>query len=403
MEEKILRVSPSYEAQYRDGYPLVMEEALTNPGALKEEGEVFRLETKGGDFLGRGYHGRQNKGLGWIVTTKETETIDERLIQKRLIVALGRRGHFFGQEETNLFRLFNGEGDGFGGVLIDYYDRWYVIQFYSRGAYAFKDVFVEAILQNTDAIGVYEKKRFSDGGAYVADDDFVTGTPAPEPLPVKENGMTFASYLNDGAMTGIFLDQRDVRRKVRDELADGRNVLNTFSYTGAFSVAAALGGAATTNIDAANRSREKTIEQFRMNGVDPAAHDIIVDDVFQYLKRSAKREKRWDLVILDPPSFARTKQTTFKASKDYPSLLVSAAAVTETGGYILASTNHGGMTHGRFRKFIKQAAAEADCTFKVESVWSVPEDVVQDDKYPEGSYLKVYLIKKIAEGGASHE
>ena len=120
--------------------------------------------------------------------------------------------------------------------------------------------------------------------------------------------MNFAVYLNDGAMVGVFLDQRNVRKQIRDKYAKGRTVLNMFSYTGAFSVFAALGRASkTTSVDLANRSLSKTIEQFSVNEVDYEAQDIIVEDVFLYFKYATKKKMKFDMVVLDPPSFARSK------------------------------------------------------------------------------------------------
>lgn len=134
------------------------------------------------------------------------------------------------------------------------------------------------------------KKRFATDGKYEGEDDFVTGERGEFPMLVQENGMHFAVNLNDGPMTGVFLDQRDVRKKIRDEYAYGKDVLNLFSYTGAFSVAAALGGAKqTTSVDLANRSRAKTEEQFLVNGLPVENERIIVMDVFKYFSYALKK------------------------------------------------------------------------------------------------------------------
>src|SRR5690606_9383885 len=126
----------------------------------------------------------------------------------------------------------------------------------------------------------------------------------------------------ESAMVGVFLDQREVRKTIKDRYAKGKNMLNTFSYTGMFSVFATLGGAnKTTSVDLANRSKGKTIEQFAINGIDFEAQDIIVEDVFHYFKYAARKQLTFDLVILDPPSFARSKKHTFSANKDYKDLL----------------------------------------------------------------------------------
>ncbi len=397
MEEKAVRIKQNFIRKYEEGFPLLLKEAVANPSVLEEEGEILRIETEDGTFLGRGYYGEQNKGAGWILTGNENEAIDQRLFEKKLMVALGRRTRFFEDENTNVFRVVNGEGDGLGGLIIDYYDGYYVIQWYSAGIYSFKKTIVDLILKTTDAVGIYEKKRFSEEGGYVSDDDFVAGAPAGFPLPVKENGMVFATYLNDGAMTGIFIDQREIRKTLKEEYSKGKTVLNTFSYTGAFSVAAALGGAvATTSVDAANRSREKTEEQFRMNEIDPEEHRIIVDDVFQYYKRAARRGESYDVVILDPPSFARTKKTTFRAAKDYGKLLKETIPVTNEGGTIIASTNHAGMSRKKFRAFIDEAFKETGHSYSILDSFSLPDDFLTDPAFPEGSYLKVYFIQKLS-------
>jgi 23S rRNA (cytosine1962-C5)-methyltransferase len=396
MEETTLKIKQKYSRNYVAGYPLLLEETIANPEVLTTEGEPLEIVMEDGTFIGKGYYGAQNKGLGWILTHKKTDQIDGQLFEKKLTVAIGRRSFLFEDESTTAYRIVNGEGDGLGGLIIDYYDGYYLLQWYSAGIYTFKDIIVSWIMQNTDAKGIYEKKRFSSEGHYVADEDFVTGERAEFPLLVKENDVIFATYLNDGAMTGVFLDQREVRKTLRDKYAEGKTVLNTFSYTGAFSVFAALGGAAsTTSIDVANRSREKTEEQFKLNDIDPDKNKIIVDDVFSYYKRAAKLGESYDIVILDPPSFARTKKTIFRAAKDYSALLKQTIPITNKGGTIIASTNHAGLSQKKFRTFIEQAFEETGDKYKIQESFSLPKDFRTHPSFPDGDYLKVYFIQKL--------
>ena len=207
---------------------------------------------------------------------------------------------------------------------------------------------------------IYQKKRFDAKGQYLDDaDDFVCGDRGEFPLIVKESGVNFAIYLDDGPMVGVFLDQRDLRKTIRDSYAKGKTVLNTFSYTGAFSVFAALGGAMkTTSVDLAKRSRSKTQEQFSINGIDWESQDIIVEDVFNYFKYAVKKEILFDVVVLDPPSFARSKQHTFSVAKDYVKLLKEAIQITNQGGVIVASTNYANFNMGKFKEFIDKAFKE---------------------------------------------
>ena len=131
--------------------------------------------------------------------------------KKKFRTAYDERQFFFENPDTTAFRFFNGEGDGIGGLIIDHYDGHYVINWYSKGIYTFKEYVLQALEETVEVKSIYEKKRFDTKGQYVEDDDFVLGEQPEFPLLVKENGVQFAVYLNDGAMVGVFLDQRDVR------------------------------------------------------------------------------------------------------------------------------------------------------------------------------------------------
>lgn len=395
MNEITVKIQQGEVKRYKDGYPLLTKDCLTNPEVLKKEGQILDVTDERGQFIGKGYHGEQNKGVGWIVSRKPGEKLNQDFIDRLILKAIGVRQGYYEDASTTAFRVFNGEGDGFGGVIIDYYERYYVIHWYSEGAYQFKEQFVDSLLRNSDAIGIYEKKRFAKAGQYVEDDDFVTGEQAPSPLIVFENNVSIAVDLNDGAMVGFFHDQREVRRAILEKHAKGRTVLNTFSYTGVFSVFAALGGSLkTVNVDAANRSKEKTAEQFAMNQLDAEDHDIIVDDAFQFLKRTERRGRSFGMVILDPPSFARTKKTTFSAKKDYKKLLLDAIAVTEENGIIVASMNHAGVAPQRFRKTVGEAFQEAGVPFRVLESFGLPSDFKTDPSFKEGMYLKVLILQR---------
>src|SRR5699024_1460376 len=242
---------------------------------------------------------------------------------------------------------------------------------------------------------IYEKKRFSSKGQYMQEDDFVKGVRGNFPVIVTENGMNYAVYLNDGAMVGIFLDQRNVRKAIRDKYAKGKHVLNTFSYTGAFSVAAVVGGAAkTTSVDLAKRSKSKTIEQFSVNGIDYEQQDIIVMDVFDYFKYANRKKLKFDLVILDPPSFARSKKHTFRAAKDYTKLVKDTITITEKNGIIAASTNNATFGMKKFKGFIDRAFKETGDKYELLREYTLPSDFKVLDGFLQGNYLKVVIVKK---------
>jgi len=398
MKQEInLMVKPGYVKAYQDGYPLISHESVLDWTKVKDEGSIIHLQDEKKKFIAKGYYGKQNKGYGWVFSDKKEVKIDVAYFSRKIKSAIKYREGFYGDESTTAFRVFNGEGDGVGGLTIDHFDGFYLLTWYSLGIYQFKKSILEALKNSVEYKGIYQKKRFDTKGQYLDDtDDFICGTKAPEPLIIKENTVSFAIYLDDGAMVGVFLDQREVRKTIRDKYSKDKTVLNTFSYTGAFSVFAALGGASkTTSVDLANRSRSKTEEQFRINDIDVEAQDIIVEDVFNYFKYAVRKKLSFDLVVLDPPSFARSKKHTFSAAKDYVKLLKEAIQITNMGGVIVASTNASNFDMKKFRDFIAKAFKELNENYKIEHTFSLPKDFRVMEKFREGDYLKVVFIRKV--------
>lgn len=390
-----LKVKTNFIDEYKNGYPLILANKIVNIDDVYIEGSIVNLVDSDDKFIARGYYGKQNKGSGWVLTQKEDEAIDKSFFTKKLIVALNKRTKFFNDPHTDCFRLFNGEGDGIGGLTIEYFNEFLLINWYSEGIYKFKEVILESLSQLTYFKGIYEKKRFHKKGKYIEEDDFVMGERATFPLIVKENGVNFAIYLNEGAMVGVFLDQREVRKAIRDKYSKGSKVLNTFSYTGAFSVFASLGGAKkTTSVDLANRSLPKTKEQFEINCIDPEGEEIIVDNAFNYFKYALRKNIKFDLSILDPPSFAKSKGFSFSAEKDYKDLLKETIFITEDGGTIVASTNCANFDMNKFKSFVNLAFKETGFKYKFLEEYSLPDDFKTIDEFREGDYLKVLFIKK---------
>ena len=394
-QEIKIRIKAPFVKALRRGYPLIAKDAIANTEVLKKENVIIHLVDDKNKFIAKGYYGKQNKGYGWVLSYKEDEAIDEAFFISKFKTAIAYRKDLYESTETNAFRMFNGEGDGIGGLTIDYFAGYYLVTWYSEGIYSFKEEVISALLKSTQVKGIYQKKRFDTDGKYIEDQDYVMGEVPNWPLIVKESGQQFAIYLDDGAMVGIFLDQREVRKRIRDHYAKGKTVLNTFSYTGGFSVFAAAGGASqTTSVDLANRSLSKTREQFSVNDIDPETQIIIVEDVFKYFKYAVKKELKFDMVVLDPPSFARAKKFTFSASKDYTNLLKEAIAITEKEGVIVASTNCSSFNMQRFKSFIDSAFNQMESQYTILEEYSLPKDFKTIETFKEGDYLKVVFIKK---------
>ncbi|PXY56867.1 RlmI/RlmK family 23S rRNA methyltransferase, partial [Enterococcus faecium] len=223
---------------------------------------------------------------------------------------------------------------------------------------------------------------------------FIYGKEAPEPLIVKENGVKFAVYLNEGLMTGIFLDQKEVRGSLAEGFASGKTVLNMFSYTGAFSVAAAMGGAIeTTSVDLAKRSLKKTQEQFEVNGLDVDQQKIIVMDVFEYFKYAKRKQFLYDMIVLDPPSFARNKKKVFRVAKDYGELVKDSLDILAEDGILIASTNAANVSIEQFQTMIEEEFHAKNVSFEQLALYRLPKDFQTTDTFLEGNYLKVFVYQ----------
>ncbi|MGX6969553.1 class I SAM-dependent rRNA methyltransferase [Vagococcus bubulae] len=390
---KKVQIKQKKSQKYKGHYPLIKAEDMVNAQDDCKEWVSFYSEKD--EFLGYGYLGKQHKGLGWMISFSENQPIDKSFLINLFNEAKDYRSTFFKDEATNAFRLFNGEGDGLGGVTIDWYAGFLVVSWYNDTIYQLKEEILEALMSSDIAYqGIYEKIRFNTTG--IPESTFLNGTKAPEPLLIKENNITYATYLNEGLMTGIFLDQREVRSRLTDTYAIGKTVLNTFSYTGAFSVASAMGGAvSTTSVDLAKRSRQKTQEQFAVNGLNTDNQSIIVMDVFDYFKYAFKKQFTFDIVVMDPPSFARNKKKVFSVAKDYQQLTTEAVELLNKDGLLIASTNAANVSLDKFRQMVESGIKETGRAFTFLELYQLPEDFRVAKEFSEGNYLKVlfYQVK----------
>ncbi len=385
---KKITVKKQAASKLRRAFPLIVEEDLKS---LPQEDSFVDFVDEKENFLGRGYLSKQNKGAGWLLTQAQ-EKINQTFYKTKFEAAKAARLAFFQDELTTAFRIFNGEGDGLGGLTVDYYAEYAVFSWYNTFIYEQRAIIIAAFQKVYPEIkGAYEKIRFE---GLNFESQHIYGQTAPEPLAVMENGVTYATYMNEGLMTGIFLDQKNVRGVLSNGSVAGKTVLNMFSYTGAFSVAAAFGGASqTTSVDLAKRSLEKTREQFSMNGIDPESQKIYVMDVFGYFNYAKKKEMSYDVVVLDPPSFARNKKKTFSVAKNYGELVQEAVDILNEQGLLIASTNAANVNRSKFRQMVEQALKSKGVAFDILQEEHLPSDFRVAESFPEGDYLKVLFIQ----------
>lgn len=243
--------------------------------------------------------------------------------------------------------------------------------------------------------GIYEKKRFNEGGKLICADAFVCGEEAPTPLVIMENNNYYALDFNDGGMVGLFLDQRDVRSCIQKKYAKGLNLLNMFSYTGGFSIAAAVGGAnRTVSVDVAKRSLEWTEENLYLNDLSLMSNEIVITDVFEYFDTAYEAGDRFDIIVLDPPSHSKTKLKIFSVEKHYEELIEKSVKLLNKDGIIVASTNHSGLSRDKFMEQIQAGFKANKSKFKVIEEFRLPEDFRVNKKFEGSNYLKVIFVQK---------
>jgi 23S rRNA (cytosine1962-C5)-methyltransferase len=308
---------------------------------------------------------------------------DEEAFAGVLARALERRwglGRGGAGEPTDAFRLLNEDGDATPRLAVDVYGSWLVAQFYGDDGPWSDAARREGVLDRLAGLGfdgVFLKVRPKQANILVETrrDDVaprlpVRGSAAPEEFAVTEEGMPLLVRLGDGLSTGLFLDQRSNRERIR-ALSAGKRVANLFAYTCGFTVAAALGGAASTvSVDVSAAALERGRAGLARAGIalSDTRHTFVAMDVFAWLARAARRGELYDLVVIDPPSYATTKRTRFSAATDYVDLAAAALNILARPGLLLACTNHRGISRERFRRMLFDAAREVGREVKVKDL-----------------------------------
>lgn len=301
------------------------------------------------------------------------------------------------------FRLVNAEGDGLSGFVVDAYGPYQVLYVYSRGLKDWGRRLAEAIAgaigeRQTAAgtpllRGILLKVRAKDSARPgKPDQDVVWGEEPPEKWIAYEGEVPYEVHLLASLNVGLFTDMREHRQRL-GRFTKGRTVLNTFAYTGTLSVAAARGGAReVTSVDLSSGVLKWARENFRLAGLDPDLHRFEVTDVLRFLKAAKADGKRYEMVILDPPTYSAARAAGWSMKKDYPVLIAAALALIPEGGVLWASANVRGAPAGFLEARIAEGAALARRAVRVLEVGGLPPDHPTPISYPEGRYLRLYIL-----------
>ena len=259
----------------------------------------------------------------------------------KILAAIEKR-RTIDREKTNAVRLVDGAGDELPGLIVDDFAGRWLAQTFSE--------MPPSLGRDLGYISLYWKPLLKNA---IAAPQYLTGQSINCPFPILESGLAFEIDFHAGISPGIFLDQRINREKLR-RAAGGKKILNTFSYTCAFGVAAAAGGAFTTNVDLSRRYLDWGKRNYQLNQITAANHEFLVGDAFDWLRRFRKQGRKFDLVILDPPTFSRDrKSNVFRVQHDYGRLVQVASECLDREGVILCCTNFRGVSSGAFLSLLK--------------------------------------------------
>jgi 23S rRNA (cytosine1962-C5)-methyltransferase len=386
----------------RAGHPQLPLSDLA-PGTTLEPGRPVRLFSATGEALGAGVADPENELVRvWIEPSRveETRALDAGFFRARVRAALTLRQTMGLADGVSAYRLINGEGDGLGGLAADVYGPFIVATALSRGlvgharalAEAAMAVFAEGGLPLRG--GVIKARLKAQGARPERAQDQVVGEEPPAKLVVYEAGVPYEVHLRGGINVGLFSDMREHRLGLA-RFVRGQRVLNTFAYTGALSLAAARGGAASvTSVDLAAGPLAWAHENFRLSGLDPEAPAFrwATSDVFRFLDTERDRRASYDLIVLDPPTVSGARATSWAAKRDYPELIAAACALLpDAGGHLWVSSNtHRGpdLLH-----HIDAGLAQAKRRGAILELGGLPPDFPTLAHWPTARYLAVCQLR----------
>ncbi len=388
---KQIVISNSAYEKLRAFFPWVyQDDILRYPGKVSA-GEIVQVLSPAGAFVGIGYVNPESTIAARIFSFRD-EPIDRKFFLNRICQADRRRSAI--RQVTNAYRIIHAEADGIPGLIVDSYDRRLVVQINTAGIEARREDVIDCLKEALDPLAIYEKSdgRSREKEGLRTEDGTILGE-VPESLQISENGVLFKIQLKESQKTGFYLDQRRNRLIVSGYVEKGFSVLDVFCNTGGFGIYAGRKGAGSVRmIDASSAALKAAEENARLNGLDRA--EFIQADAFDYLTEAAGQDTRYDLIILDPPSFAKTKQARRGAIRGFKHLVSSGLNLLRAGGYlsVFSCSHHVSLTD--LKELALDVAINNGVTLRV------MEHLFQDGDHPyllnipQSLYLKGLLLKR---------
>jgi 23S rRNA (cytosine1962-C5)-methyltransferase len=392
-------VGPESARMIELGHPWIIADRFTKMWPAGNPGDQLELVDEKGRFLATAMLDPAERIVARVLS-RERMTLDRAWLTKRLRAAIEMRLAYVDPGDSNAFRLVNGEGDNLPGLTVDRYGDHLLLQIYCSGWQNHLQQIARVLEELLHPVGIYAKARpqktreLEAMGSTKKYGRLISGEPGPHPMQVRENGLNFLVNLELGLNTGLFLDQRRNRRDLMDR-APGKRLLNLFAHTAAFSVAAAAaGGKEVTSVDASATYTEWGKSNFGANRLNPKRHHFIVGDCLAVMGELVKQGKSYDIILMDTPSFSTTSSSRFTTRGGTADLISAALPLLQTGGLLIASSNHQKVDLADYLKELRRGALHAGSGLQVITLAGQPEDFPYPVTFPEGRYLKYAVCVK---------
>ena len=391
---KTIRLRAGKERSLLRRHPWIFESAIAKGSA--DSGETVRVESEQGEFLAWAAFSPQSKIRARAWSFVQTQRIDAAFFQAAIAAAVQARSRF--EIASNGLRLVHGESDGLPGLIVDRYGDTLVAQFGAAGVERWKDVIADALLASTGLQRLYERSDASSRAleGLVEQTGWLRGD-GPFDLQLQEHGWTLGLSIAEGHKTGFYLDQRDSRKRFADyaRRLQFQRVLNCYCYTGGFTVAALVGGAAhVTSIDSSAPALAQAQANVARNGLAVERATFLDADVNASLRRFAAEGRTFDAIVLDPPKLAPTVAHAERAARAYKDINRLAFKLLEPGGVLFTFSCSGGISADLFHKIVASAGADAGVDGFISERLGAAPDHPMTIAFPEGEYLKGLVVMR---------
>ncbi|MBI5660808.1 MAG: class I SAM-dependent methyltransferase [Ignavibacterium album] len=376
-------------------HPWIFSGAIDKIDDVKQNGETVIIKSFDGAELALGAVSVHSQIAVRVWSFNSDEKIDKIFFENRIKTAIALREKIIDQNSTNVYRLINSENDLLPGLIVDVYNKYLVCQFLSAGAVFWKKEIVgilsellkpKCIFERSDSESLVKEKLEKNVGVLL-------GEEPPKLIEVKENNLKFFVNIKSGHKTGFYIDQRDNRKLLREFVKD-KSVLNCFCYTGGFSLYAKSAEAShLTNIDSSSEALTLITKNFELNNYSIDNVENIEGDVFKLLRKFRDENRKFDVIILDPPKFAESVSQVTKAARGYKDINLLAMKLLNRGGFLFTFSCSGHISQELFRKIVDDAAIDSGRIVKIIRQLTQSSDHPVLSSFPEGLYLKGFICE----------